>query len=52
MNCLIVMMGNAEAERAFSAQNGIQKKDGTSLNLLQLDKLIRISYAGICIEEF
>ena len=49
--CLYVMVGNAEAERVFSCQNRIKIKSRTRLSVNQLDKLIRLSYAGIAIED-
>ena len=50
--CLVVMMGNAEAERAFSIQNRVKTKDRANLALRQLDNLIRVNYAGLAVEEF
>jgi len=49
--CLCVMVGNAEAERVFSCQNRIKTKSRMLLNITQLDKLIRLSYTGIPIED-
>ena len=49
--CLCVMVGNAEAERVFSCQNRIKTKSRMLLNITQLDKLIRLSYARIPIED-
>lgn len=48
---LCVMVGNAEAERVFSCQNRIKTKARTLLTISQLDKLIRLSYMGIPIED-
>lgn len=48
---LCVMVGNAEAERVFSCQNRIKTKSRTLLSISQLDKLMRLSYAGIPIED-
>ena len=45
------MVGNAEAERVFSCQNRIKTKSRMLLNITQLDKLIRLSFAGIPIED-
>lgn len=50
--CLCILVGNAEAERVFSCQNRIKSKARTLLSVDQLDKLIRISYAKIPIEQF
>ena len=49
--CLRVMGGNAEAKRVFSYQNRIKTKSRILLNITQLDKLIRLRYAGIPIED-
>ena len=49
--CLCLMVGNAEAERLFSCQNRIKTKSRTRLTISQLDKLIRLSYCGIPIED-
>ncbi len=50
--CLIVMMGNAEAERAFSVQNRIKTKSRTNLAITQLDRLVRVRYAGLPLDDF
>jgi hypothetical protein len=49
--CLCLMVGNAEAERVFSCQNRIKTKSRTCLTINQLDKLIRLSYCKIPIED-
>ena len=48
---LCIMIGNAEAERVFSCQNRVKTKSRTLISISQLDKLMRLSYAGIPIEE-
>ena len=48
---LCVPVGNAEAERVFSCQNRIKIKSRTLLSISQLDKLIRLSYLGVPIED-
>ena len=50
--CMLVMMGNAEAERAFSVQNRIKTKSRASLAICQLDRLVRVRYAGLSLDEF
>ena len=47
-----MLVGNAEAERVFSVQNRIKTKLRAQLDLVTLDRLIRISYAKVPIEEF
>lgn len=49
--CLCVMVGNAEAARVFSCENRIKTKSRMLLNITQLDKLIRLSYPRIPIED-
>jgi len=48
---LCVLIGNAEAERVFSCQSRIKTKSRILLSIRQLDRLIRLSYAGIPIED-
>ena len=50
--CLVVMVGNAEAERAFSVQNRVKSTLRANLKIQQLDRLIRIRYANIDLEVF
>ena len=49
---LVVMVGNVEAERAYSIQNRIKTSARPKLNIDQLDWLIRLRYAEIPVEEF
>ena len=49
---LVVLVGNAEAERVFSCQNRIKTKMRCSLTIQQLDKLIRLSYSNVPMREF
>ena len=49
---LVVMVGNAEAERAFSVQNRIKTNARVKLSIEHLDRLIRVRYADIPIEDF
>ena len=42
---------NAEAERAFSAQNRIKSRLRTSLSVEHLDQLIRLTYAKVPIDK-
>ena len=50
--CLVVMVGNAEAERAFSVQNRVKSTLRANLKIQQLDRLIRVRYANIDVEVF
>ncbi|KAJ8018286.1 hypothetical protein HOLleu_43803 [Holothuria leucospilota] len=50
--CLCILVGNAEAERVFSCQNRIKTAMRSCLSVECLDKLIRLSFAGIPIENF
>ena len=50
--CLVVMVGNAEAERAFSVQNRIKTTTRNRLNITQLDNLIRVRYADFQLQDF
>ena len=49
---LVLLLGNAEAERVFSCQNRIKSKSRQWLGIDQLDKLIRVSYSGPDIQTF
>ena len=49
---LVVMVGNAKAERAFPVLNRIKTSARAKLNIEQLDRLIRLRYAEIPVEEF
>ena len=48
---LCVPVGIGEAGRVFSCQNWIKTKSRTLLSISQLDKLIRLSYLGVPIED-
>jgi hypothetical protein len=49
---LVVMVGNAEAERVFSCQNRVKVKSRQLICIEQLDKLMRVSFSGPPLEEF
>ncbi len=49
---MCVIVGNSEAEIVFSCQNLIKNKLWYNLELTNLDRLIRISYAKVLLEDF
>ncbi len=49
---MIIMIGNAEAERVFSLQNRIKTKLRNRLIIETLDWLIRVKYANLGLDEF
>ncbi len=49
---LVVLPSNAEAERSFSVQNRIKTRLRNQIAVERLDKLIRLSYCGIKMEDF
>ena len=50
--CLVVMVGNTEAERAFSVQNRVNSTSRANLKIQQLDQSIRGRCASIDMEVF
>ena len=50
--CLVVMVGSAEAEQAFSVQNRVESTSRANLKIQQLDRFIRVRYANIDMEVF